>query len=212
MRSAAEPPAPGAQPALTAEPRSSGLDAATAAARRVIEALLHAGESAHDLVEVAAQLDALAERVSAQAPSVDERINDMWSGDGITRHDPVTGPENAIAPPLTLYGMPDGSVQGQVALHLPYQGPPGLVHGGISALILDHSLGVANLWAGPTGYTGELSLRYHRPTPLFEPLTVTARQTSVDGRKIWSEGTISTSDGAVCVSARGLFVAPRTDG
>ena len=131
---------------------------------------------------------------------------DMWAGEGVTRHDPVTGPENALAPPLPLTGNEDGSITGTTTLGMPYQGPPGFVHGGISALLLDHTLGVANHWAGPSGMTAELTLRYHRTTPLFEPLTVTGRQVSVDGRKIRAQGTLAAG-GEVCVSAEGLFIA-----
>jgi hypothetical protein len=40
---------------------------------------------------------------------------------------------------------------------------------------------------------------------LFEPLTITARQISVDGRKIRTTGTISAG-GQECVVADGLFV------
>jgi len=112
---------------------------------------------------------------------------------------------------MPITGLPDGSVVGTVTLHLPYQGPPGYVHGGVSALLLDHTLGVANFWAGASGRTGELTLRYHRPTPLFTELAVRGRQTSVDGRKIRTEGEISTADGTVCVSAKGLFITPRPE-
>lgn len=196
---------------LTAEPTAAGIDTATAAVRRVIESLLHAGSSAADLTGVAERLNAIADELAEQAPPVEERMADMWSGEGVTRHDPVTGPENAVAPPMPVRGLSDGSVQGTVTLHLPYQGPPGLVHGGVSALLLDHALGVANFWAGASGRTGELTLRYQRQTPLFEPLTVSARQTAVDGRKIYATGEISTADGAICVSARGLFITPRPE-
>ncbi|UUZ59420.1 hypothetical protein [Nocardioides sp. B-3] len=72
----------------------------------------------------------------------------MWGGEGVSRHDPVTGPENAIAPPLHPVGLDDGSIAARVTLGLAYRGPPGCVHGGISALLLDHTLGVANHWAG----------------------------------------------------------------
>ncbi len=205
MTAAPEPPV------LTAKPSAAGIDATTAAVRRVIESLLHAGSSAADLTGIADRLNAVADELAEQAPPVEERIADMWSGGGVTRHDPVTGPENALAPPLRLRGLPDGSVEGTVTLHLPYQGPPGFVHGGVSALLLDHTLGVANFWAGASGRTGELTLRYHRPTPLFEQLTVRGRQTSVDGRKIRAEGEIVSADGAVCVSARGLFIMPRPE-
>jgi len=91
-------------------------------------------------------------------------------------------------------------------LDLPYQGPPSCVHGGVSALLLDHTLGVANAWSGPSGMTAELTLRYHHPTPLFEPLTVTGRQVAVNGSKIRAVGSISAGD-RTCVTAEGLFIA-----
>lgn len=191
---------------LTAVPNNKGVDAAVAAARRVIETLLHAGDnSAAEMSEVADRLNAVADHLEDHVPTVQQRLVDMWAGEGVTRHDPVTGPENAIAPPLHLIGQEDGSIEARVTLGLAYQGPPGCVHGGVSALLLDHTLGVANHWAGDSGMTGTLTLRYHRPTPLFEELTISARQESVDGRKIRTLGTISAG-GEVCVSADGLFI------
>jgi hypothetical protein len=204
------------RPPLTATPNNDGVDRAVAAARRVVAALLHAGDnSAAEMELVARQLDAVADHLEHHAPPHEDRMIDMWAGEGVTRHDPVTGPENAIAPPLPLTGHGDGSISGSTTLGLPYQGPPGYVHGGISALLLDHTLGVANAWAGPSGMTAELTVRYHRPTPLFERLVVTGRQVAVDGRKIRASGTI-TAGGELCVSADGLFVAkhpprPRRD-
>lgn len=191
---------------LTAVPNNKGVDAAVAAARRVIETLLHAGDnSAAEMSDVADRLNAVADHLEDHVPTVQQRLVDMWAGEGVTRHDPVTGPENAIAPPLHLIGQEDGSIEARVTLGLAYQGPPGCVHGGVSALLLDHTLGVANHWAGDSGMTGTLTLRYHRPTPLFEELTISARQESVDGRKIRTLGTISAG-GEVCVSADGLFI------
>ncbi len=195
------------RPELTATPNNKGVDAAVAAARRVIASLLHAGDNtAAEMSEVASKLNAVADYLDEHAPDVHARMVDMWAGEGVTRHDPVTGPENAVAPPLPLIGKADGSIEGVTTLGLPYQGPPGYVHGGISALLLDHTLGVANHWGGTSGMTAELTVRYHRPTPLFTPLTVTGRQVSVDGRKIRATGSI-TADGERCVSAEGLFVA-----
>ncbi|MFB7532659.1 PaaI family thioesterase [Streptomyces sp. NPDC056178] len=193
-------------PRLVAEPHENGVDAAVAAARRVIDALLHAGDqTGADMTEVAAQLDAVADRLTDRAPTLQERLAVMWRGEGVTRHDPVTGPENALAPPLRLHGKEDRSVEGVVTLGLPYQGPPGHVHGGVSALLLDHTLGVANHWGGPSGMTAELTVRYLRPTPLFEPLTVTGRQVSVDGSRIRTVGAVSAG-GRTCVTAEGLFI------
>lgn len=192
---------------LTAHPENDGVDAAVAAARRVIAALLHAGGGTEaEMTRIADGLGRIAEHLEEHAPDREERLVDMWRGEGIARHDPVTGPENALAPPLHLHGLDDGSVLGTVTLGLPYQGPPGCVHGGVSALLLDHALGVANDHGpGPSGMTGTLTLRYHRVTPLFRELTVTARQVSHSGRKIKTTGEISV-DGEVCVSADGLFI------
>lgn len=191
---------------LTSTPGNAGVDAAVAAARRVLTALLHAGNgSAAEMAGVAERLTEVAQYLEGHAPTREERLVDMWAGEGVTRHDPVTGPENAVAPPLPLWGLTDGSIEGKVTLGLPYQGPPGCVHGGISALLLDHALGVANAWAGVSGMTGTLTLRYHQPTPLFEELTVRARQVGVEGRKIWTTGELAAGD-RVCVSAEGLFV------
>lgn len=205
---------PDAPPLLVAEPHEDGVDAAVDAARRVIAGLLAAGDQTHlDLGAVTARLNAVADHLDEHAPDRAARLAVMWRGEGVTRHDPVTGPENALAPPLTLHGLDDGSIQGTVTLGLPYQGPPGHVHGGVSALLLDHTLGVANHWGGPSGMTAELTLRYRRPTPLFEPLTITARQVSVDGARIRTVGAISAG-GRACVTAEGLFInkhLPRPD-
>lgn len=191
---------------LTSAPQDVPVDRATAAARRVVDAMLRTDRANANLDRVAEELTSIADHLEEHAPAVAERLIDMWNGEGVTRHDPVTGPENAIAPPLVLAGLADGSVQGIVALTLPYQGPPGCVHGGVSALILDHVLGVANAWGGKAGMTAQLNVRYHRPTPLFEPLTVTGKQISVDGRKIRTVGDIKTDSGEVCVSVEGLFI------
>ena len=195
---------------FTPLPNNAGVDAAVTAARRVIAALLHAGNnSPAEMGGVADRLNAVAEYVEQHAPPVEERMADMWAGEGFSRHNPVTGPENALAPPLHMKALPDRSIVGVTTLGLQYQGPPGNVHGGIAALLLDDALGVSNFSAGAPGMTAQLSLRYLKPTPLFTPLTVRARQLSVDGRKIRTSGEIS-ANGEVCVEAEGLFIAMRT--
>lgn len=192
--------------AISPLPRNSGVDHAVTAARRVVAALLHAGNnSAAEMDEIADRLNDVADYLEQHAPSVPERLVDMWSGEGLNRHNPVSGPENAIAPPLHLHATEDGAVSGVVTLGLPYQGPPQHVHGGVSALLMDHALGVANHVAGPTGMTAQLTLRYRRPTPLFEPLTIACRQVSVEGQRIRTTGTISVN-GEECVHAEGLFI------
>ena len=62
---------------LTATATNAGVDAAVAAARRVIAALLHAGDgSPAEMASVAEQLDAVAGHLESNAPSREERLVD----------------------------------------------------------------------------------------------------------------------------------------
>jgi len=196
---------------ITATTRDTGADAVAAATRRLIDAVVRAGSAMDALAgDLVAALDRLSAEIDAGAPDSSTRMADIWTSAGHRRHDPCCGTENPIAPPLVLHQLADGSVIGRLVLGLPYQGPPGLVHGGISALLLDHTLGLANSRAGTPGVTADLRLRYLRPVPLFSELTITARRLSAEGRKLFAEGAISV-DGEVCVQAEGLWITtPRT--
>lgn len=196
---------------LTSQRGARPVDEAVAAARRVIAALVHAGGGTADLSRVAGELDAVADHLERHSSPPAVRLSQPGRGATYGRHDPATGVENALAPPMVVRGLENGSVRAVVTLGLPYQGPPGHVHGGISALVLDHVLGLSTVWRGRPGVTARLDVRYHRRTPLFEELTVTARQESVDGRRMRVVGEIRTADGEVCVSAQGMFVS-RSDG
>ncbi len=191
-----------------------GLDATTAAVRRLMDSLVRHGETGLlDLDSLAAKVHSLADELDADAPSLDQRMVDMWAREW-TSHDPVTGHQNPLSPPVSFTGLDDGSVLGEVTLGMVYQGQPGMAHGGISALLLDHAFGVANGWAGTSGMTAHLELDFRAPTPLHVPLQVRARQVRTEGRKIWTEGAI-TAGGTECVTAHALFIAghlPRPGG
>lgn len=192
-------------------PASAATEAAVAAARRLITALLGADQVPEtEMAEMASRLTEIADRLQQRVPpaSMEGRTWATRSRREAALRNPVSGRQNAIAPGLRMRGLPDGSVAGDVTLGWAYEGPPGTVHGGVSAMLLDHLFGAANFWAGKVGPTGELTLRYERPVPLLSPLTVTARQVSAEGRKLRTVGTISAG-GRVCVRAEGLFITTR---
>jgi hypothetical protein len=106
-----------------------------------------------------------------------------------------------------LVEQPDGGyyVGGTVVFGAAYEGPPGHVHGGLVAAMFDELLGFAQLSAG---FTGTLTVRYRKPTPLHKTLTMKAWPDRVDGRKRIIKGTCH--DGETLLSeAEGLFIAPR---
>lgn len=199
--------------AAAVEEESDTPDAVAEAAeavRRALTAVLRTRRDLPGLDDIATRVHALADDLGRRAVSAQDRVEQMWNGvSGGARHSPVSGTRNAAALPVSWDRREDGTVEGHATFTVAYQGPAGFVHGGVSALILDVALAVANRHAGTAGMTAGLTIRYHRPTPLYRDLTITAWHESIDGRKIRSRGEIRV-DGEVCVSAEGLFVAPRS--
>lgn len=186
-------------------PADPNLDRAVAELRRLREATAALALSDVELGDVADRLAEVADLLEPRVPSPEARLESMWKGAGTRRSNPVSGPENPMAPPVEFFGCDDGSVRAEVTLGPVYQGPPGCVHGGMSALIIDHMMGLANHWGGRFGMTAHYELDYRSPTPLLQPLTFRCWVHEVDGRKTWTHGTIHAGD-RLCVEARGLFL------
>ncbi len=132
-----------------------------------------------------------------------------WEDDDITRvmpYSPVSGSRNPIAPPLKLWRSGEREVRGEVTFTPTYAGPPNSVHGGIIAAVFDEILAMANVISGNASFTGTLTVRYHRTTPLGRPIELWAENVRSDGRKQVSKGEMRV-DGKVTASAEGLFIS-----
>ena len=86
------------------------------------------------------------------------------------------------------------------------QGFPGIMHGGLLALLLDEAMGWAMYADRLFAVTAKMELRYRRATALDAPLTVRSRIERQRGRRIELVATVSDADGATLVEAKGLFV------
>ena len=62
-----------------------------------------------------------------------------------------------------------------------YTGPPGHSHGGIIATILDEAMGKVNKFRNVLALTSSMEIKYLKPVPLGQALTVTAQEQSVEG-------------------------------
>jgi acyl-coenzyme A thioesterase PaaI-like protein len=176
---------------------ASVLTTVTAAELRVV---------AVDLRAATARL-AAAQRPVTQLPVLDDPV-------AFRRvYNPVSGVGSAIAPPISVRRHPGGGVEARATLGAAYEGPPGFLHGGMSALLMDQVLGAAAIEAGRWGMTVHLELDYRRPVPLRTPLLMRGAVGEDAGRRVVVTGTIATEDApdAVLVEARGVFVAPRAD-
>jgi acyl-coenzyme A thioesterase PaaI-like protein len=125
------------------------------------------------------------------------------------RFSPVSGPNNPIAPPLTMHvvGEPNGDhhIEGDITFGPAYEGPPGHCHGGWIAAMFDELLGFVQMAPGFTAY---LKVDYRAPTPLNRELALRGWIDHVEGRKRLIRGTCSL-DGVLLAEAEGLFIAPR---
>jgi hypothetical protein len=119
-------------------------------------------------------------------------------------YSPVVGPLNAIAPPLA-FTFDGERLSGTGTLASPYTGPPGAVHGGVVALVFDELLGAVNACLGLGAYTGTLTIRYERITPIEQEIAFESWVDRTEGRKVFTKGTISAA-GAVTARAEGVFI------
>jgi len=84
-------------------------------------------------------------------------------------------------------------------------GPPGRLHGGQVAALLDEVVGVAAFAAGAPGMTVTLGVHYRRPTPHGTPLEIRARLDRWEGRKRWVSGEV-VADGEVTAQAEAFLL------
>lgn len=178
----------------------------TDSVRELIDATIRTEVDADEVAAAKAAIDSATARLRARqldgpfGVRISEEEQMPWGN-------PVIGLRNPIAPPLILHRADDGSVYSDFHLGAAYEGPPGHVHGGVSALVLDHVLGEAASSAEHPRLTGTISLRYLRTTPLGD-LHAEARIVRTEGIKTYAVGHVADADG-VTVEAEGVFITPR---
>jgi uncharacterized protein (TIGR00369 family) len=165
------------------------LAAATEAARELAAALRAETRGLHDIATV-------------DDPEVGER----W-------YSPVYVPGNPVAPPMVATDSADGRATGRVTVGKSHEGPPGLVHGGVVATLLDHVLARAVRAAGRGGLTATLTVTYRRPVQLGVPLLATAEMGTTEGRRTTATARLVAEDDptTTLAEAEGLFIALRPE-
>jgi uncharacterized protein (TIGR00369 family) len=88
-----------------------------------------------------------------------------------------------------------------------YEGPPGYLHGGIIATLLDEAMSKANRAHGVTAMTRQMQVEYLRPVPSNSPIRIEGQVTRSEGRKHWTTAQILGLDGTTLAQATGLFIA-----
>ncbi|KDF02174.1 thioesterase [Mycolicibacterium aromaticivorans JS19b1 = JCM 16368] len=175
--------------------------------RELVDATIRSEVDAETVAAVKADIDAATARLRSKQIVGAFGVRRTPSGQSMSWGNAVIGLRNPIAPPLVIHRDDDGRRWCDFHLGAAYEGPPGHVHGGVSALVLDHVLGEAASPDTKPRFTGSITVRYLRACPLG-PLHSEAQITRVDGVKTFVSGYISDADG-ITVEAEGVFITPR---
>ncbi|MBV8928720.1 MAG: PaaI family thioesterase [Mycobacteriaceae bacterium] len=179
----------------------------TQSVRDLVDATVRTEVDAEDVAAAKAEIDAATARLRTKQLDGAFGVRLDPGGDGMAWGNVVVGLRNPVAPPLVVHREQSGLVWSEFELGAAYEGPPGHVHGGVCAMILDHVVGDAASSPPKPAFTGTLTLRYLRPTPLG-PLRAEARVERIEGVKTFAVGHLADADG-ITVEAEGVFITPK---
>lgn len=121
----------------------------------------------------------------------------------------VCGMKNPFGLKAFFYELEDGEVMAVFRPREEHQSYPGRLHGGISAAILDETIGRAGMikygeevW----GVTLEFKIRFRKAVPLDVELRVLGRITRESNRSFEGTGEILLPDGSVAVEGTGRYL------
>lgn len=179
----------------------------TQSMRRLIDASISTGVDDDTIRDARAAIDAIADTLERERRDTTSTLRHADTGRPLAWANPAVGLRNAIAPPMVIHHEDGGGCWSEFTLGAAYEGPPGLVHGGICALVLDHMLGeAASDGLTKPVFTGTITLRYLRGTPQG-PLRAEAFIERTEGIKTYARGYLSDADGHT-VEADGVFIRP----
>ncbi len=86
------------------------------------------------------------------------------------------------------------------------EGPPGCGHGGSIASVLDDSMGTTAWASGHRVVALNLNVNFRSFIPLESRNRIECWVDRVEGRKVYTKGTLSSADGKVLAESEGLFL------
>ncbi|WP_343600719.1 PaaI family thioesterase [Mycobacterium sp.] len=178
----------------------------TDAVRDLIDATLRTTADQDTIGDARTAIEVVTRRLRSRQVDEPLGVRHVVDGRPLAWGNAVVGLRNPLAPPLTIH-HDTGCCWSEFSLGAVYEGPPGLVHGGVCALVLDHVLGeAASEGLTKPLFTGTITVRYLRGTPLGALRAEAAVERS-DGVKTFVSGHLSDAQG-VTVEAEGIFIKP----
>jgi uncharacterized protein (TIGR00369 family) len=116
------------------------------------------------------------------------------------------GPASAIGLHLEFLLAEDGAVVCLPMIPESFEGPPGYLHGGIIATLLDEAMSKTVRARGLKAVTGRMEIDYRRPVRSAAPIRLEGRLLRSEGRKHWTEARILDARGHMLAEAKGIFI------
>lgn len=179
----------------------------TESVRALIDATIRTEVDADAVAAAKAEIDSATARLRRQETDGSFGVRYLATGERMAWGNAVIGIRNPLAPPVQIHRDDSGTSVCDFHLGAAYEGPPGHVHGGVAALVLDHLLGEAASDGINPRLTGTINFRYVRATRLGD-LHAEARITRSEGVKTYAVGHLADDEG-VTVEAEGVFIQPR---
>ena len=194
------------------ERRRRRYEPLTESVRQLIDATIRTAADDATVATVTAEIDAATAKLRHDEGDRAFGISVTPDGRTFSWGNVVIGLRNPVAPPLVVQHDSPDSAHLDVHLGAAYEGPPGHLHGGYSALVLDHILGATASRNDPNtvAATGTITVRYRRPTRLGL-LHAEAAIQRTEGRKVYAVGHLADAEG-VTVEAEGLFIVLKPAG
>src|SRR6516225_7630768 len=126
------------------------------------------------------------------------RLGDATAGRVYLDHSRDIGAYNPCFPEYAITVAGDHA-SGTVTFPLVFEGPAGVVHGGVLATFCDCVIQHHNCDAGVAGKTTSLLVEFHRPTPVAAPLTYEIER-ATDQRRISSRAVLRAGADALCTA------------
>lgn len=120
----------------------------------------------------------------------------------------VCGVSNPIGLHGRFYSVGDNQVELRLTFTNPYQGYPGITHGGIIATILDETMGRAILATNLERLmmTAKMEIKYRVPVPLDTEILFRGVIIKDKGRLAQAEASAILPDGTIAVEATGTLM------
>lgn len=118
----------------------------------------------------------------------------------------VCGMENPIGLKLRFYTDEEGRCIARFRPKPEHQGFSGHLHGGIISTLLDEVMGRVLIHQEVWAMTGRLEVKFGKPVPLDQELTIVGELTRNRSRAYEARGEIRLQDDTVLVEGNGMYI------